>query len=310
MAATGATLSIREAQPSTQPEFRAPGGFRLFRVVLRGVTSADRWISTSGTSGLARCHRVSSTAATLTSECWVLPASPDGAFTFTAAGVASGRRVARGSIRVRNLVPAPGQVSSDAARTALQCGARDGRVRLTFDDGYISYAGARSLVSILDRNHIRARFFFVGSWARSASGAAVVKLIRSHHHLVENHTDRHRALTTLSTTGIRAQISRGVRPSGVPRLVRPPYGDGWNDARVATLTRSLGYHVCYWSVDTRDWEGASPSTMARRVRYGDSATPPVFPNGVILMHMNHFTSAKLTAVIAAVRARGLRFATA
>jgi peptidoglycan/xylan/chitin deacetylase (PgdA/CDA1 family) len=98
-----------------------------------------------------------------------------------------------------------------------------------------------------------------------------------------------------------------VSLNGRPKLLRPPYGAGAFDKRVHAAAAAKGQKVCYWTVDTRDWEGASAATIINRVRYGDASTPPAMGGGVVLMHLQgRNTGQALPGVISAVRAKGLK----
>ena len=100
--------------------------------------------------------------------------------------------------------------------------------------------------------------------------------------------------------------------SGSPdkvKLIRPPDGDGAFTQRVNGIAAARNYHVCFWTVDTRDWTGEPAWAIVNAVRYGSSFTPPINAGGVILMHMQApHTLQALQGVIDAVRARGLQLA--
>jgi peptidoglycan/xylan/chitin deacetylase (PgdA/CDA1 family) len=177
-------------------------------------------------------------------------------------------------------------------------------VSLTFDDSG-STAQVKRIVAVLDRNHVRGRFFPVGSWVRTHR--ALVRYIEAHGHAVGNHTYDHPDLTRVSDTTLRWEIRNGAKASGTPKLLRPPYGAGAFSARIRKAAAQQGLKVCFWTVDTRDWSGASARTIVRRVLYGDATTPPARKDGVVLMHMfGAHTAAALQPMIDGLRARHIK----
>jgi peptidoglycan/xylan/chitin deacetylase (PgdA/CDA1 family) len=89
-------------------------------------------------------------------------------------------------------------------------------------------------------------------------------------------------------------------------LLRPPFGAGAYTERLHDLAARAGLSLCTWTVDTRDWTGASAAHIVRSVAHGDAVTPPVRRGGVVIMHMNgEHTGAALPGVIHAIRARHL-----
>ena len=99
------------------------------------------------------------------------------------------------------------------------------------------------------------------------------------------------------------------RPPGLghAQLLRPPYGAGAFTARIRKAAAQHGLQVCFWTVDTRDWAGASARTIVRRVLRGDSTTPPARKDGVVLMHMfGAHTVAALQPMIDGLRARHIK----
>jgi len=159
---------------------------------------------------------------------------------------------------------------------------------------------------VLRREQVQAIFFPIGSWAR-ANPSLVARIARQGQ-LIGDHTQDHADLAKASDPHAIAEIRRGlIHTTGSVPLLRPPFGAGAYTARLDRIATSLGMQLCTWTVDTRDWTGASAATIIRRVQHGDSITPPVRAGGVIIMHMNgEHTGRALPGVIRAVKARGLR----
>ena len=197
-----------------------------------------------------------------------------------------------------------GRVTVAQAQAIGRCGNTTTDVWLTFDDS-ISATQVRRLLPVLARNHVRARFFLLGSWYR-ADPSLRARLVAAGH-FVLNHSDTHPALTAVSNAEVRRQISRGVHTPGQPRVLRPPYGAGAFTARLAALARQQGYTLCRWTTDTFDWQEPGAAIMSERLRYGDAVTAPVGPGGVVLMHSSHAsTITAVQRIVDTIRAKGLR----
>lgn len=140
-----------------------------------------------------------------------------------------------------------------------------GLVALTFDDGP-SPTVTPSLVRLLRRARVPATFFMVGTSAAAHPG--LVRMVDKAGFAIGNHTWAHEDLTTLSDAGIRhavrathqALVRAGVRPS---HLARPPYGA--IDDRVRGVLTGMGYAPVLWSIDPRDWDGATTPQIEQRV---------------------------------------------
>jgi peptidoglycan/xylan/chitin deacetylase (PgdA/CDA1 family) len=199
-----------------------------------------------------------------------------------------------------------GQVSASVHSQIRKCYNTTRNVWLTFDDGYTSQANLSSILHTLKASNVRARFFLVGSWARSHP--AMVRAIRAGGHYLENHTSTHPSLTRISNAAVLKQIAGGVSPNTSPRLLRPPYGEGAYSSRLYSLARAKGYKLCSWAVDTRDWSHVSASVIVNKVVHGDRLTPPARAGDPILMHLsNTQTRYALPGMIKALRAKRLTF---
>jgi len=178
-------------------------------------------------------------------------------------------------------------------------------VQITFDDAGTPQQ-VRGILRVLRKQNVRAMFFPGGYFAQFNPG--LIGKITRQGHLLGNHTYGHEDLTRLSNNRIRSEITRGVQGTTSPMLLRAPYGAGSFDPRIQRIAGSMGYQLCDWTVDTRDWAGASAKQIVKRVSYGEAGvTPPVEKNGVILLHMQAPHTVKaLPGVIQAVLDKGLR----
>ncbi len=144
--------------------------------------------------------------------------------------------------------------------TRARCGNSSGRVVLSFDDwAYGDPYRATRVGAYLKSRGVRGLFFLVNEQAKRYPD--IVPTLRRQGHWVANHTYSHPTLTSLSNTGVRSQIRNGVASN----LLRPPYGA--YDSRVASLASDLGYRICMWTIDTRDWQrigGSYRSTSSIR----------------------------------------------
>jgi peptidoglycan/xylan/chitin deacetylase (PgdA/CDA1 family) len=185
-------------------------------------------------------------------------------------------------------------------------------VALTFDGGG-NNDGARGVLKILRREHVRATFFLTGHFVESYP---VLARTIGHRHPVGNHTVNHLDLLRLSPQAARREITRAAvmiqRATGrdTHPYFRFPYGS--RNGRTLGLAHELGYASVRWTVDTWGWMGRSRQTVGGAVR---RVMSHLVPGEIVLMHLgssrDHSTidSKALPTVIQLVRARGYRFVT-
>jgi peptidoglycan/xylan/chitin deacetylase (PgdA/CDA1 family) len=161
----------------------------------------------------------------------------------------------------------------------VYCGGRHGNmVALTFDDGPGPLTPLA--LQVLRRAHVGASFFLVGR-----NVAARSRLPRSEAQLgdVGDHTWNHVQLSRLHPQMMYAELARtqaAVQAATHRRVVffRPPYGA--RNGAVDAMSRRLGMIEVLWSVDSRDWTGASWSSIA------DVVAHAARPGSIVLMHEN------------------------
>ena len=185
-------------------------------------------------------------------------------------------------------------------------------VALTFDGGG-NADGARGVLKVLRREHVRATFFLTGQFVESYP--ALVRTI-GRRYPVGNHTVNHLDLLRLSPLAARREITRAAvliqRATGrdTHPYFRFPYGS--RNGRTFRLANELGYASVRWTVDTWGWMGRSQQSVRGAVR---RVVDHLVPGEIVLMHLgssrDHSTidSKALPAVIRLVRARGYRFVT-
>jgi peptidoglycan-N-acetylglucosamine deacetylase len=158
-------------------------------------------------------------------------------------------------------------------------------VALTFDDGPHP-EGTPAILSILDREDLKAIFFLVGEQVERRPGLAAEIARRGH--VVALHGYRHRPQPTMTPQAVSNDLARGVlvieTASGrTPTWHRPPYGlyspAGLDAARAGGLRPIL------WSKWGKDWRRlTTPERIAAR------ATRDLRLGDVILLHDADFYS--------------------
>lgn len=127
-------------------------------------------------------------------------------------------------------------------------------VALTFDAAWGNEDTAQ-LIDILKKYDAKATFFVVGDWVEKYPES--VKQLYDAGHQVQNHSDDHPDMATLSREKILNQLNScndkieaitGVRPN----LFRAPYGS-YNNTLIEA-TDSLNMYTIQWDVDSRDWK--------------------------------------------------------
>lgn len=189
------------------------------------------------------------------------------------------------------LIGASPATAAWATSAEQQCHRDGSDVRLTFDDG----GRPEQVTAILDTlaaEGVRAGFFPTGDWARR--NPSLVERMQAEGHWLGNHTKTHRRLTGASDAVVRQEIAEGVASD----VLRPP--EGAFDNRVRQIAASMGYKLCLWSVDPRDWSGVSAQEVVRRV------CSEIQPGGVPVLHLqSNATIHGLGELIRCVRNRSL-----
>lgn len=152
------------------------------------------------------------------------------------------------------------------------------RVALTFDDGPDDIITVKVL-DILKKEHVHASFFVVGRLVKHNS--QIFKRIVKEGHLVAIHAWTHPDLTKLTSDEIKSQLHQTSsiihQYSGKkPLLFRPPYG-ALNE-KVKQVVQNEGLTTIQWNIDTKDWQGPSPTRIVGRI------SSQIVPGSIILQH--------------------------
>jgi len=153
---------------------------------------------------------------------------------------------------------------------------RDGYVGLTFDDG--PSATTPQLLDALRDNHLRATMFNQGNNALARPDYVRAE-VRARM-WIGNHTFTHPHLPQLGEPGTFMEISSTQwvlrdLTGREPTLFRPPFGE--TNAQVRADEQRIGLLEVLWTVDSRDWAGATVQEIA-------AAAHTLQPGGIILMH--------------------------
>jgi peptidoglycan/xylan/chitin deacetylase (PgdA/CDA1 family) len=187
-------------------------------------------------------------------------------------------------------------------------------VALTFDAGADrGYAGR--ILSVLERNHVRASFGMTGRWAQQ--NPDLVRAMARDGDTFINHTYDHQSFTGYSsnaaplTTGARTleilrteQSVKSLTGLSTKPYFRPPYGD--YDAATVALAGRLGYrYMIMWTVDSLGWAHLQSAGILAR------CLAALHPGDIYLMHVGSQSqdAYALPAFISAAKRRGYRFVT-
>lgn len=175
-------------------------------------------------------------------------------------------------------------------------------IALTFDDGPSSKNTSRLLDGLKARG-VHCTFFMVGTM--SEYNPQLVKRAWEEGHEIASHTYDHPALTSLSDSQIRAQLSKndGILDKAIgidfKYMLRPPYGD--QNSRVLAAANVPCF---YWSMDTYDWKSDNADSVYREF------IKQARDGSIALLHDTHSTS--VTAALRAIdtlQAQGYEFVT-
>jgi len=197
-----------------------------------------------------------------------------------------------------------GAINAILARTpaVVQGGDKGNEVALTFDDGPGPYT--MSLVNTLNRLHVQATFFAIGTEERFFSAGTLLELRSGD--VVGDHTETHPMMASLSKHDQREELQNQIYQiqllgGPTPRLFRPPYGS-FNATTFHELKRQHLLMIL-WSTDTGDYARPGVQSIEQRALAG------AHPGAIILMHDaggdRSETIAALPSIVHGLRERGL-----
>ncbi|OUM60927.1 carbohydrate esterase family 4 protein [Piromyces sp. E2] len=140
---------------------------------------------------------------------------------------------------------------------------------MTFDDGPFIYD--HKLLDLLKEKGVKATFFVTGASAmgiETPEAKEILKRMDAEGHIIGSHTWSHLDLTTLTETEVADEMTKleVVLEEAIgkkPAFVRPPYGSGNGNVKLAKNLKSLGYSAAVtWNIDTMDWSNGGDITYA------------------------------------------------
>jgi peptidoglycan/xylan/chitin deacetylase (PgdA/CDA1 family) len=187
----------------------------------------------------------------------------------------------------------------NSAVAAVNAACSNGFVGLTYDDG--PNAGTTtSLLNALRNGGVRATFFTWGQHAQQ--NPSLLRAEQSAGMWIGNHTFTHPHLTQIGEPAAFNEINQDQQTirqiTGLtPTLFRPPFGE--TNAAVHNDEARLGLTEVLWSVDSRDWAGASTAQIVQ-------TASTLQPGGIILMHEGFQTTINaVPQILSGLSSRGL-----
>ncbi|MHA6526003.1 polysaccharide deacetylase family protein [Tessaracoccus sp. G1721] len=168
------------------------------------------------------------------------------------------------------------------------------RVLLTFDDCPKSLDAFKATVVGARQAGVALALFPTGNCLKS--GKFDLAIARANGHTVFNHSVTHPDLTTLSYSGVLAELGS---PGVVTTYGRPPYG-AWN-SNVKSAYDAKGMRIWTWNLDTKDFEGKTTAQVVNFVVANAKA------GNSVLMHMqwNGFTASAISQMKSGLAAKGI-----
>lgn len=181
-------------------------------------------------------------------------------------------------------------------------------IYLTFDAGYENGNVAR-ILDILKAEEVPAAFFILGGLIRNSP--ELVRRMQSEGHLVCNHTDRHRDMSTFDDAAFLSELRalesryRELTGAGLAPYYRPPEGRFSRENLVCA--QKNGYKTIFWSFAYPDWDNNSQMSAERAK---EIVLENIHNGEVMLLHPTSATNAAILGdVISALKAEGYRFGT-
>ncbi len=177
------------------------------------------------------------------------------------------------------------------------------QIAISFDAAW-GNDDTEQLIEILAEYDVPATFFVVGAWVDKYPES--VKQLSDAGHQVQNHSNTHPYMTSLSTEQMIDELESCNKKieavTGVcPTLFRPPYGD--YDNAVIQTTESIDMYAIQWDTDSLDWkDNATPESIVKRV------TSKVKNGSIVLFHNDAtHTPAALSTILKTLKEQGYEF---
>lgn len=156
------------------------------------------------------------------------------------------------------------------------------------------------MLDVLEKENVRATFFFDGSWL--SKNVETAKLIQQKGHELSNHAYSHKNMSKLGREDNMKEIDRTQKllkeQLGVDNtLFAPPSGD-FGDLTVK-VAHEMNLKTILWTLDTVDWMKPTSDSVVRKV------AARVEPGSLILMHPTASSSGALDGMIRVIKEKGL-----
>lgn len=128
-------------------------------------------------------------------------------------------------------------------------------IYLTFDCGYEN-GYTEKILDVLKEKNVNATFFLTGHYIDSAKD--LVLRMKEEGHILANHSNLHKNITTLNRGQIEEEIKgleikyNNLTGSSLTKFFRPPAGNF--DQKSLEVVKDLGYVPLFWSVAYKDWD--------------------------------------------------------
>jgi endo-1,4-beta-xylanase len=190
--------------------------------------------------------------------------------------------------------------TASAAPDRTEASCANGFVGLTYDDGPTP-STTMPLLNALRAGGARATFFIWGQHAQQNPN--LLRAEQSAGMWIANHTFTHPHLPQIGEPAAFNEINQTqttIRQiTGLtPTLFRPPFGE--TNSTIRGDEARLGLTEVLWTVDSRDWAGASTAQIV-------AAAATLRSGGIILMHDAGFqtTVQAVPQILSGLSARGL-----
>lgn len=182
---------------------------------------------------------------------------------------------------------------------------RNREVALTFDDGpHPLYT--QTILKTLEKNNVRAAFFFTGSMAERHP--ELVRAIIDNGHDIGNHSFSHGHIKKMNYKELSGEIQRTNKLiqdiAGVPpKFYRPPYGE-----LSIGLLRYVFFKkikIVLWSFDSHDSKLTTTQELENYIKQSE-----IQPGEIMLFHEDYeHTIEALPDIITDLKSRGFTFST-
>lgn len=156
------------------------------------------------------------------------------------------------------------------------------------------------MLDVLEKENVRATFFFDGSWL--SKNVETAQLIQQKGHEMSNHAYSHKNMSKLGRDEAVKEIDRTQQllkdKLGVDnKLFAPPSGD-FNEQTVK-IAHEMKLSTILWTLDTVDWMKPTPESIVKKI------AARVEPGSLILMHPTASSSGALADMIAVIKGKRL-----